>query len=86
MRHQFIRPVTESIQDGNLGIYSDYLMQELSEQPELAEEEHFEHLVVFRVRDFKEGVDHLRRRFEELGAPAETGIFDMTEGQSKPGY
>jgi hypothetical protein len=71
VRTRFIEPLRMAIEDAHVGIYSNYLRQfdNAGEPPE--------HLLMFQVRDFQEGLRLLRTTMEKLGAPPGTTLHNL---------
>ena len=75
--HQYIQPLRAALERESAGIYSNYLRQ-------IDPVEQTEHLLVFQVHDFKEGLRCLRVEAEKLGMPREISFQNLNPSQ--PGY
>lgn len=79
IRRQYIQPLREAIETPRVGIYSNYLRQVDANPTEPAE-----HLLVFQVFDFEQGLRLLRTAIESLGAPPELRFHNLDP--SRPMY
>ena len=79
VREKYIRPLRAALGHDNLGIYTNYLRQVDPDSPDASE-----HLIVFEVRDFKDGLRLLRVELERLGVPE--GVQLQNLNPSTPGY
>ena len=75
----YIQPLRTVIKDANAGIYANYLRQA---DPEAIEPT--EHLLIFEVNNFKEGLRLMRMELERVGLPE--GIQFQNLNPSSPGY
>jgi hypothetical protein len=64
IRSRYIRPLRTAVEAARGGVYSNYLRQE-----DVDPSQPTEHLIVFLVRDFKEGLRLLRTELEKLERP-----------------
>ena len=76
---RFIQPLRDALERQSAGIYSNYLRQF-----DPAASEPTEHLLVFQVSDFKEGLRCLRMAAEQLDMPDEITFQNLNPSQ--PGY
>ena len=76
---RYIHPLRDALERESAGIYSNYLRQfdPAADQPT-------EHLLVFQVGDFKEGLRCLRMAAEKLEMPRELSFQNLNPSQ--PGY
>jgi len=79
VQSRYIRPLREAMESAKLGIYSNYLRQ-VDDDPKVPTE----HLLIFEVRDFKDGLRLLRTEIEKLGPPEHTMLHNLNP--SKPAY
>ncbi len=79
VREKYIRPLRAAINDSSAGIYANYLRQ--ADPDAIAPTEH---LLIFEVNDFKEGLRLLRVELEEIGMP--DGIQFQNLNPSSPRY
>ncbi len=79
VQSRFIQPLRQVLEAAKAGIYSNYLRQVDEDSSDPAE-----HLLVFEVRDFKEGLRLLRTEIEKLGPPERTMLHNLNP--SKPAY
>jgi hypothetical protein len=71
VRERFIAPLRAAIERERAGIYSNYLRQlDENDGPP-------EHLLVFQVRDFQEGLRLLRLELERIGVPGEAHLHNL---------
>ena len=75
--NDYIKPLRKALEQESAGIYSNYLRQIDPHEPT-------EHLLVFQVRDFKEGLRCLRLAAEQLDLPEEISFQNLNPSQ--PGY
>lgn len=75
----FIKPLRQALERESAGIYSNYLRQ-IDPDPN----EPTEHLIVFQVHDFKDGLRCLRVAAEEIGMPQDISFQNLNPSQ--PGY
>ncbi|QEG37894.1 hypothetical protein [Bythopirellula goksoeyrii] len=78
VRTQFINPLRAILRTTKAGIYSNHLRQ-VDPHAEATE-----HLLVFEVRDFKEGLRLLRTELEKVGLPEGLALHNLNPSQ--PGY
>lgn len=71
VRDQYIRPLRAALEADHVGFYSNYLRQG-DEQPGPPE-----HLLIFQVREFREGLHRLRMEFEKLPRPGEVQFHNL---------
>jgi hypothetical protein len=76
IRRQYIQPLREAIETARVGIYSNYLRQADDNPTEPAE-----HLLMFQVFDFEQGLRLLRTAIESLGAPPELRFHNLDPSQ-----
>lgn len=79
VREAYVKPLRKAIQGAKAGIYANYLRQV---DPDAIEPT--EHLLVFEVHDFKEGLRLLRVEIEKLGMPE--GMQFQNLNPSAPPY
>ena len=79
IQQDYVRPLRKALEHESAGIYSNYLRQI---DPDPAEPT--EHLIVFQVHDFKEGLRCLRLAAEEIDMPHEISFQNLNPSQ--PGY
>lgn len=72
---QYIKPLRTALQQARAGIYSNHLRQ-VDPQAESTE-----HLLVFEVRDFKEGLRVLRLELERIGPPTDMRLHNLNPSQ-----
>jgi hypothetical protein len=71
VRERFIEPLRDALETTRAGIYSNYLRQlDDDDGPP-------EHLLVFQVRDFQEGLRLLRLELEKIGVPGEAHLHNL---------
>jgi hypothetical protein len=78
VREQFIAPLRAALEESRNGIYSNYLRQ-LDENEGAPE-----HLLVFQLFDFEQGLRLLRVTLEKIGIPGEASFHDLDP--SEPMY
>jgi hypothetical protein len=77
VRQQFITPLRTALEEARGGIYSNYLRQlDDGERDGPAE-----HLLVFQLFDFEEGLRLLRVTLEEIGVPGEASFHNLDPSQ-----
>jgi hypothetical protein len=81
---KFIKPLRKILEDAGAGIYSNYLRQVGTSTNADTTNLQVEHLLVFEVCRFKEGVRLLRTAMEKLGCPKQTTLHNLNS--SKPAY
>lgn len=71
VRTRFIEPIRAALEDARAGIYINYLRQfdDGDEPPE--------HLLMFQVHDFQQGLRLLRTTMEGLGPPTGTSLHNL---------
>lgn len=75
----YIGPLRKALQNSKAGFYSNYLHQVDPDDTQPTE-----HLLVFEVHDFKQGLRLLRTELEKIGLP---GIVQFQNlNPSSPGY
>ena len=79
VRERYINPLRDALQRDSAGIYSNYLRQV---DPEAIEPT--EHLLVFQVNDFKQGLRCLRLEAQNLNMPEDLSFQNLNPSQ--PGY
>ena len=79
IRDIYIAPLRKALKKAKAGIYSNYLRQV---DPD--EQAPNDHLVIFEVNDFKEGLRLLRMQLEELDLIE--GVEFQNLNPSSPGY
>lgn len=72
VRLRFIEPLRAALEAEHAGIYSNYLRQAGSD-----EMTPHEHLLVFQVHDFQQGLRVLRIELEEIGVPGEALFHNL---------
>jgi hypothetical protein len=71
VRQRFIEPLRDALERERAGIYSNYLRQlDPDDGPT-------EHLLVFQIRDFQEGLRLLRLELEKIGVPGEASFHNL---------
>jgi hypothetical protein len=71
VRERFIVPLRQALESHHAGIYSNYLRQlDPDDGPP-------EHLLVFHVHDFQEGLRVLRVELERIGVPGEASLHNL---------
>lgn len=78
VRAKYINPLRAAIRHAKAGIYSNHLRQV---DPQASATEH---LLVFEVHDFKEGLRLLRTELEKVGVPEGLTLHNLNPSQ--PGY
>jgi hypothetical protein len=77
VREKFITPLRTALESANGGIYSNYLRQlDDGESDGPAE-----HLLVFQLFDFEEGLRLLRVTLEKIGVPGEASFHNLDPSQ-----
>jgi hypothetical protein len=77
VRQQFIYPLRSALEEARGGIYSNYLRQlDYGEGDGQAE-----HLIVFQLFDFEEGLRLLRVTLEKIGVPGEASFHNLDPSQ-----
>ncbi len=71
VRQRFIAPLRAALESERAGIYSNYLRQPDDNDGVT------EHLLVFQVRDFQEGLRLLRLELEKIGVPGEAHLHNL---------
>ncbi|NOY40414.1 MAG: hypothetical protein GXP26_01070 [Planctomycetes bacterium] len=79
VRDTYIKPLRAALKEHQAGIYSNHLRQV---DPDAITPT--EHLLVFEVNDFKEGLRLLRVELEKIGFPEATRFQNLNP--SSPGY
>ncbi len=79
VRDSYIKPLRAALKKHRAGIYSNHLRQV---DPDAVAPT--EHLLVFEVNDFKEGLRLLRVELEKIGLPGEVQFQNLNP--SSPGY
>ena len=79
VREKYITPLRAAFEETRAGIYSNYLRQVGADAVAPTE-----HLLVFEVHDFKQGLRLLRTKIEQLGPPDEMQFQNLNP--SSPGY
>jgi hypothetical protein len=72
VRTRFIEPLRGRLEAEHAGIYSNYLRQIEADPSAPAE-----HLLVFQVRDFQDGLRLLRMELEKIGVPGEATFHNL---------
>jgi hypothetical protein len=70
VRTRYIEPLRAAIEGARAGVYSNYLRQDDGSQP-------VEHLLMFQVHDFQQGLRLLRTTMESLDAPAGATLHNL---------
>ena len=78
VRTKYINPLRAALRHNKAGIYSNHLRQV---DPQATATEH---LLVFEVHDFKEGLGLLRTELEKTGTPEGLALHNLNPSQ--PGY
>ena len=77
VRQKFVYPLRAALEDARGGIYSNYLRQlDDGESDGPAE-----HLLVFQLFDFEEGLRLLRVTLEKIGVPGEASFHNLDPSQ-----
>lgn len=79
VREAYIRPLRRAVEDARAGVYSNYLHQADADPAQPAE-----HLLVFVVRDFEQGLRLIRMEMENL--PRAEGLAFHNLNPSDPAY
>ena len=79
LKAKFIQPLRATIERDHTGIYSNHLRQIDPEESGTVE-----HLLIFEVHDFKEGLRVLRLELSKLGDLAEFRFHNLNP--SEPSY
>ena len=79
VRERYVRPLRAALEAARKGIYTNYLRQADADSAQPAE-----HLLMFHVFDFQEGLHLLRVEIEKLGPPA--GMMFHNLNPSDPAY
>lgn len=79
VNERYIRPLRQALQRESAGIYSNYLREN-----DPATDDPTEHLLVFEVNDFKEGLRCLRLEAERIGMPEDLSFQNLNP--SDPSY
>lgn len=79
IRAQFIQPLRAAVETPHAGFYANYLRQ-ADADPEAPAE----HLLVFHVHDFQNGLRLLRVELEKIGVPGEATFHNLDP--SEPMY
>lgn len=79
IRRQYIQPLRAAIEQPHIGIYANYLRQ-----TDVDPDAPAEHLLVFHVHDFEQGLRLLRTALEEVGPPV--GLMFHNLDPSQPMY
>lgn len=77
IRRQFVQPLREAIETPRAGVYSNYLRQADDRDPAAPSE----HLLMFHVLDFEQGLRLLRTALESLGPPQELRFHNLDPSQ-----
>jgi len=77
VQETFIAPLRVALQESQAGIYSNYLRQV---DPDNAQPT--EHLLIFEVHDFKQGLRLLRTELEKIGPPQEVQFQNLNPSSS----
>lgn len=78
VRRQFIEPMRAALENARAGIYTNYLQQrDEGDGPP-------EHLLMFQVREFEEGLRLLRVTLEQIGVPGVARFHNLNA--SEPMY
>jgi hypothetical protein len=72
VRTRFIEPLRDRLETEHAGIYSNYLRQADADPSAPAE-----HLLVFHVREFQDGLRLLRVALEKIGVPGEATFHNL---------
>jgi hypothetical protein len=70
---RYIRPLRAALEAAQAGIYSNYLRQ--VDEHDAGEPD--EHLLMFQVRDFEQGLHLLRMKLQEVGTPPNTTLHNL---------
>lgn len=70
---QYIQPLRAALEGARAGIYSNYLRQVAEHNAD----EPDEHLLMFQVHDFKQGLHLLRMKLQEIGVPPNTTLHNL---------
>lgn len=79
VRDRYVKPLRAALEGAGAGIYTNYLRQ-----TDCRPGEQEEHLLMFLVNDFREGLRLLRLELEEIGAPEGTTFQNLNP--SDPPY
>lgn len=77
VRQQFINPLRAALEEARGGIYSNYLRQLDDGEGDGPAE----HLLVFQLFDFEEGLRLLRVALEQIGVPGEASFHNLDPSQ-----
>jgi hypothetical protein len=77
VRQQFINPLRAALEEAHGGIYSNYLRQ----LDDNGGDGPAEHLLVFQLFDFEEGLRLLRVTLEKIGVPGEASFHNLDPTQ-----
>ncbi|HMO83810.1 MAG TPA: hypothetical protein PKC18_02710 [Lacipirellulaceae bacterium] len=75
VRLQFVTPLRTALESARAGIYSNYLRQQDDDDGPT------EHLLVFQVREFEEGLRLLRVELEKIGVPGTANFHNLNPSQ-----
>jgi hypothetical protein len=79
IRVRYIQPLRVAVEEPHAGFYSNYLRQ-----AEADPEKPDEHLIIFQVRDFQQGLHLLRMKLQEIGPPPNMQFHNLDP--SEPMY
>jgi hypothetical protein len=71
VRQKYIEPLRTALENARRGIYANYLRQQ--DDGDAAPE----HLLVFHVNDFEDGLRLLRVTLEKIGIPGEASFHNL---------
>lgn len=76
IRQLYIQPLRAAIEQSHVGIYANYLRQADADPDAPAE-----HLLVFHVHDFEQGLRLLRTALEKVGPPVGLTFHNLDPSQ-----
>lgn len=77
LKRQIVDPVAKSLQNRGEGIYSNHLQQETSRRQ--VGKPIVDHLLVFEVPDFKDGIRQVRLLMQEKMDPASMRFHNLSD-------
>ena len=81
LRDAYIKPVRKLMMENRIGIWSNHMVEGHGDRVDPTASPLRNHLLMFEVYDFKDGINFLREAFTKLRCPASTQFLDLSNCQ-----
>ena len=81
LRDAYIKPVRQLMLENRIGFWSNHMVEGSGNRIDPTASPLRQHLLMFEVYDFKDGVNFLREAFSKLRCPPSTQFIDLSNCQ-----